>query len=571
MDVFIKIIFAYITSSAWAFSSFSQNDYPQTYFRSPIDFKISVPGNFGELRSTHFHAGIDFSGNGVEGKKIYAVADGYISRIRVSPTGYGNALYITHPNGYVSVYAHLQKFNKTIAAYVKKIQYDSLRFEQNLILDSFLFKINKGDVIGLMGNTGNSFGAHLHFEIRNQKSENPQNPLLFGFDVKDSLAPKIFSVAIFPLSDTSLINGKNEKLILKAIEKNGKFSIPDISPDLYGAIGFGIEAYDYMNGQKNKRGTYSVQLFLDNDLVYNHELKQISYSTSRNYYSFIDYEEKIKHNKYIQRSFIEPGNQNVIYKYAKNNGYLIFNDSKKHKLSYFVNDVAGNTAQINFSVNGKTPSKPIVLKKDSAYILMKFTKVNILETNDLKLIIDTGVLFDDVKFRYKKYPTEAGMYSAVHALHNGYVPLKDTIKISIKPEKLPAKLNNKAFIATYGKNKTFQYEGGKWEGEFITLETMHLGRFFIAIDTVKPEIKPLPNKPNESNKIKFKITDKLSDIDTFNGYVDGKWVLFEFDGKNDLIYYSFDEHITKGKKHKLELKVTDHCQNQAIFKTEFFY
>jgi hypothetical protein len=263
--------------------------YPKDYFRSPLDIPLFLAGNFGELRPNHFHAGIDIKTESVEGKNIYAAAEGYVSRIKIATNGYGKVIYITHPNGYVTTYAHLQRFSDKIEEYVKKQQYHKEKFEIELFPGKKQLPVEKGEVIALSGNTGGSGGPHLHFEIRDEKTEIAINPLLFGFDIKDDIKPVIKNIAIYPLNDSSYVNGVNKEKYIDLAGSEGKYRITGGPYTVSGEIGFSVEANDYLNGSSNKCGLFSVELLLDSNRIYYHEIEQIAFSESRYINSHVDY------------------------------------------------------------------------------------------------------------------------------------------------------------------------------------------------------------------------------------------------------------------------------------------
>ncbi|MBI2281845.1 MAG: M23 family metallopeptidase [Bacteroidetes bacterium] len=272
---------------------FSQTleQYPKDYFRSPLDIPLILSGNFGELRNNHFHSGLDIKTQGVEGLKVYAIADGFVSRVKISPIGYGKIIYITHPNGYTSAYAHLQQFKGELAKEIKRYQYANETFEMDYYPPDTLLKVKKGDIIALSGNSGSSGGPHLHFEIRETVSEYAVNPLLFGFDIKDDVKPVIKSIILFPLNDTSFVNDKKVSQEFTVTGTNGNYQLLTKLPiNVYGQIGVGINTFDQQSGASNQNGVYEVMLFEDNNLICKTELSSFSFDHTRALNSMIDYE-----------------------------------------------------------------------------------------------------------------------------------------------------------------------------------------------------------------------------------------------------------------------------------------
>ncbi|MGL5889408.1 MAG: M23 family metallopeptidase, partial [Bacteroidia bacterium] len=248
-----------------------QTNYPKNYFQTPIDAPLLLAGNFGELRPNHFHAGIDITTQGKEGIAIFAAAEGYVSRIRISPFGYGKALYITHPNGYTTVYGHLRNFNKDIGMYAERNQYEAELFEIDITVPPGALPVKKGEIIARSGNTGGSGGPHLHFEIRDTKTEDALNPLLFGLPVADKVAPTIVRVAIIPLDANARVNGKNQKKYIALKSLKGIFvpaTAADTLPRISGRIGFAVDAYDKESTPHGKNGVYGIRLSINGSDVY---------------------------------------------------------------------------------------------------------------------------------------------------------------------------------------------------------------------------------------------------------------------------------------------------------------
>ncbi len=565
--IFITILFTILY-----LSTFCQVDYPQNYFRSPFDIKLYMSGSFGELRSNHFHSGIDIRTQGVEGKKLFAIADGYISRINISAWGYGYALYITHSNGYISVYGHMQKYNDAIEKYVKEKQYERQEFAMNLYPNPDEFPLNKGDFIGLSGNSGYSFGPHLHFEIRN-KDDEPIDPLLFGFSILDNVKPKFKKLAIYPANDSCYVNKQNKKKIIDVSGSNGKYRISQIIK-VQGSIYFGIEAYDYLNFVGSQNAVNEVQLFVDDVLYYHHKLESFSFYNSRAINSLVDYKERITSSSRIQRAYIEPNNKLSIYKHSKNNGVVIFNDNNTHDVKYVIKDSHGNKSVLEFTVKSVLKEKNKEKIPLDYQMLMSYKNENIFMKDEIRIMIHKHCLFDNLYFTLDSKPIVRGIYSDIYIVHNEFTPLNRKITISIDGKKVPDSLKQKAIIMRKDfKGKRYS-EGGRWLNGFLTIKSKYFGKFYITTDETSPVIKAINIHKNARmgnlKTIEFKVIDNLSGIKEYNGFVDGEWILFKYEGKNNRIYYDFDDRIGKGK-HKLLFQVTDAVGNMAEFETDFYY
>ena len=555
---------------------FSQSKYPQDYFCSPLDIPLFISGNFAEIRSNHFHSGIDIKTQGVEGLNVYAIADGYVSRIKVESGGYGRALYITHPNGYISVYAHLKEFNSTIDAYIKKQQYDRKTFAIDHYPTKGTLSVLKGDIIALSGNSGRSFGAHLHFEIRDALTQFPLNVLLFNFSIKDNIKPIPTTLLIYPLESGSEVDNSDNKIFYNITGNDGSYNIENKTiPKVAGEIGFGLEAFDYLNGYNNQNGIYSVNLLIDNNMIYTHQLERFSFLESRYINSFVDYEERIKTGKKIFKTYIEPNNKLSIYKKCVNNGIYNFTDNDTHTVKIIIKDAYSNTSEINFKVKSTTPSSVNNNITDTNFVkVLYYNSANSFSQHDIKLYFPVGSFYDNINMTYAKTPEIPGSYSWVHHIHNIYTPVHKRYSIKIKPDNLPSNLYDKAIIAEVNGNNNFSSIGGEWKNGFVESTTREFGKYCVTVDTLAPTITPINIKDKAnmaySTGIDIKITDDLSGITSYNGYIDNNWVLFEYDAKNDLLTYNFDpDRIQRGKQHVLILFVSDKKNNLSNYKCEF--
>ncbi|NOR74853.1 MAG: peptidoglycan DD-metalloendopeptidase family protein, partial [Draconibacterium sp.] len=383
--------------------SYGQND----YYSSPVKIPILLSGNFAELRSNHFHSGIDIKTQGVTGFPIHSAADGFISRIVVSPTGYGNALYIRHPNGTTTVYGHLQSFRKDIAEYIKEKQYLRKSFKVDLQVSTKKFKVKKEEVIAKSGNSGSSGGPHLHFEIRDTKTEKPLNPLKYNFDIKDSIPPKILSLMITPISDDSYVIDDTRKRRFPIAFYDGKYHIKNNpAVPVFGEIGFAIETNDYLNGSWNKCGIYSLQLTVEDELYFSHQLDKFSFAESRYINSFIDYETYINLNRRFQKTWVESGNKLSTYNYVKDNGTFKAYENGIYKVQIKLKDTDGNSSVLEFRIE----SKPKIIERPEKIFVDKFyyNTNNQFNNNDIQLDIPNGALYKNIKFNYKTLPIAPG-------------------------------------------------------------------------------------------------------------------------------------------------------------------
>lgn len=565
-----------VTVLFMSLSGFGQNqaEFPINYFDAPLDIPLYLAGNFGEIRSNHFHAGIDLKTQQIEGLKVNAAAKGYVSRIKVSLYGYGKAIYIAHPNGYTTVYAHLKSFNEEIEKYIRQRQYNQKSFEVDVYPKPSELKIDRGEVIALSGNTGGSGGPHLHFEIRKTDNQVPVNPLLFNFDIKDNIHPIIKTVSIYPLNDTSLVNGKTEPLHIAVRGRNGKYHLPGpLNLTARGVIGFGVETIDKTNGSHNRCGAYSVSLIADSDTIYNHKMTAIPFALSRYINCHIDYEQTHKNKRRVQKSFIEPNNKLTIYNDVKINGKVFFSEYD-HELTYTVDDAYGNNSQIQFSVKVDT-SSPSVKKKHKGLEFLYYED-NIYESENAKIEIPAYSLYKNLYFQHKAEESRNGMYTAIHHIADLYTPLQDYIDVYLKTEDFPTGKGNKLYAVSLDENYEVMSPegGGLTSGSWFHFKTRSLGPYTVMIDEEKPGIVNLSGSDRKIGKnetIKFKIEDEGSGINTFNGYVDGEWILMEYDRKTNEFWLQADEEKISPGKHELKVIVTDKVGNRNSLKTSFTF
>ncbi|MCK5461672.1 MAG: M23 family metallopeptidase, partial [Bacteroidales bacterium] len=397
----------------------AQPIFRQDYFVPPINISMYLSGNFGELRSNHFHSGIDIKTQGVSGHRIFASAEGYISRIKVEAAGYGNTLYITHPAGYTTVYAHLDRFRQDIADHVRELQYKQEKHALNIYPEKGKWRVEKGEFIALSGSSGYSFGPHLHFEIRNAANQAPMNVLLFGFDIEDDVAPRLRSVYLYPMDKQSHVNGAGGKQRFHVEADSAVYILKDMQELMAnGRIGFGIEAFDYLNGAHNRCGVFSIMMLIDGELKYHWKMDQFKFSESRYINSYIDYEEKQINSRLVQKTYLEPNNRLGLYQYVEDEGICDFSEDREYQIRFILEDAQANSSELSFTVRGgQSYSIPPAFPIDGFIRKFSWDLPNEFRKEDVVLTIPKGSLYEDLDFTYRKSDAVPGSWSPVHHIH----------------------------------------------------------------------------------------------------------------------------------------------------------
>lgn len=560
-----------------AFSVSSQTLYPTDYFRSPVGFPILLAGNFGEIRPNHLHAGFDIKTGGKEGKDIYAIADGYVSRISIKTGGYGKALYINHPNGFTSVYAHLKSFSEPIAKATKNMQYSMESFVMDTLLPANLIQVKKGELIALSGNTGSSMGPHLHFEIRDTQSEDPINPYYFGYRVSDNVKPRITKVAIYPVGKNASVNGAFQpKIITAHLNSVGYYFASADSITVNGDIGFGIDCYDTETASPNHNGVFSIELQTFGERVFYSELEKFSFANSRYVNAYIDYAEKQKNRSKIQKCYLLKNNHLEIYKDTLNDGLIHFNDDANHWVKFIVKDFGGNTTELVLKV--KSTSKEIVNphKDTVGELFFNCLKPNVYKDDDLEISIPESCLYEDIHFKVKKTAPVKWTFSKLYHIQDNRVGAHKPYSLSIKADGIPEGKEDKAIIVSIDGNLKKYYVGGEYKDGWVSTTTKNFGNYAITTDTRAPNLRP-NFKIVDKNNVNFRgagsigiiVSDNLSGVQTYRATIDGKWVLCEYETKKKLLFYEFDENILPGK-HEFRIEVGDAKNNVAVWECGFW-
>jgi murein DD-endopeptidase MepM/ murein hydrolase activator NlpD len=544
----------------------------------PISGPLFLSGAFGEIRSDHFHSGVDFRTGGKGDAPVFSSEKGFVSRIKVSGSGFGKAIYIDHPNGYTTVYAHLNRYTPEIERFVKEQQYKQLSFEIDVYLKPNEIKVERGQMIAWSGNTGSSGGPHLHYEVRRTSNQMPINPSLTNLPINDIIKPSIRGVWIYNL-DSSL----STRIVARtevAFKNNGEYISTIDTIYVWGTIGLAVKAYDYINEGSIRCGINGITLMVNENTWFSFKIDGFMFSDTRYVNSHIDYEMRQSEGKRIHKLFRDPNMKLNIYNKVVNQGRITVAPDSVYIISISVEDSYGNVSRIKLILKGKKHKSDFSLPRYENEVNRianwSFLKENSYKSSDLSIDLPGDALYNDLEPTLNIIGKLKGAYSPVYQIHNRQTPLHKPIKISIRVDSIPDRNAEKLLLGTFTPKGEVVAAGGTYQQGWVTASVRNFGDYFIIIDTVPPSIKPI-NIANGKNmakerQIRLKVDDNLSGISNIFGTINSQWVLFEYDPKNNLIFYEFDgERLAQNKNHKLEVTLTDQMGNKTIYRCNFIW
>ena len=548
--------------SFWLFSILFVLNSQEYNLNSPIDLPLNLSGTFGEFRSSHFHYGLDVTTNKKPGYNVYSIDSGSVVRINVSTSGYGKALYINHPNGLTSVYAHLKEFSPKIQEYIKTQQYLNKSYSVQKFFNNGEMKVNKGDLIGYTGNTGGSSGPHLHFEIRDTKSQNPINPLSFNYKYDDSNRPIIKSLYLF--NEDDIFKKRNPK----------KYEIKKINDSLYIAdkivysnkIGIGIEVYDRQsNNNYNRNGVYEVKMFIDSVLNFSYKMDKINIDESVFRKIFYDYLLLKTKKKRIQKVYYPLNSKLNFLNHNVNTGIFKSSDKYEKDVLIEVSDWNNNKSYLNFKIEGITSN---IIEKSIGGIEVVPSQKYLIKKNNIEIGFKKNSFFNKVALNIEYQNDTLRIDEDIY-------PLRKSYNIKIYKQVEDSIIKRQSYIGLINKNGTVSYLKTNKKDNFFSTNSSFLGSYTLSRDSINPEVKPLNfslNKDISDQKtIRLRIYDKTSGIKSYNVFINNKWALFEHEPKSNLIFHNIDDGIIENGENKITIKVIDGVGNKTEFNSKVYW
>jgi murein DD-endopeptidase MepM/ murein hydrolase activator NlpD len=558
-------VFLLVYSGIASGQLFQPLSYPRSEFRSPLDIPISLAANFGELRANHYHMGLDIRTQHRENLPVFAAADGVVYRVKIEPFGFGQAIYIRHPSGYSSIYAHLNAFYPALAAYVKQKQYELQRWDISLDIPPGFFNVKKGELVAYSGNMGGSQGPHLHFEIRTWPDDSNLNPMLFGLPVADNTPPVFRSLSVY---DRSISFYEQTPVFIQVRGSSGRYNI--VRPVLVVNTpnpGFGISGFDTQTGSRNPNGIFQGIIYDNGVALSGFRMNQISYSETRGINAHIDYPTHERGGSYYQLLFRMPGYNHSIYKESRPAGYLNLTEGKLHEIRIELMDAYGNVSNLLFNLKYQAGTKTDTGTKTVVYQGKKFYPGNLdgYEANDAAFYLGNTSLYDSCHLDYQEIAGEGkDLVSSIHQFGNTLVPIADTMTVRIKLSKTA--IQKQRVLMQWMDKEDFEVKRPDWLGDWATAGFRSFGKFCLILDTVPPVIR-IPGVVENANlqrssRIAVVVEDNLKKIRSFRATLDGNWLLFTNDKARAFIYH-FDEHCKPGK-HELKIYAEDEAGNSSI-------
>lgn len=565
-------------SQALTAQLFPPTAYPQGYFRNPLNLPMSLSGNFGELRPNHYHMGLDLKTNARENQPVHAAADGYIARIKIEPAGFGRAIYINHPNGFTTLYAHLNDFNPALEHFLKQQQYQQETWKIDLEIPPGRFPVKKGGFLAYSGNTGGSQAPHLHFEIRRTSDDVNLNPLLFGFPLADNTNPRLLRMALYDRTK-SMYEQQARVFSVKLLTGNRYTAVPELITTGVPRISLAMGAIDTHTGSTNPNGIFESILFENEQAVVGFRMDNISYNDTRYLNAHIDYRTKAAGGPYLQQLFELPGFISSIYKHGTSDGVVDISDGQVHSFRIVVKDTYGNSAELTCKVqyngppvvpavgaamNGMQGQNPVATTNTPAGKMFYPLMLDGYESSDCEFYIGERCLYDSVHIRYSRSSASSPLaVSALHAIGASYIPLQDSFLVRMQSLRPLTEDEKQHTVMQWFAGSRKNVQKVEWQSNWASARFRDFGYYQLLIDNDPPQIVPKGfadgSNLSKASRIVFTIKDNFEKFKNVRTLLDGKWLRFTNDKGRNFIY-RFDEKCPAGQ-HELTITAEDEAGN----------
>jgi murein DD-endopeptidase MepM/ murein hydrolase activator NlpD len=569
----VKALKALVITVSCAFSASAQEADPQRYIY-PMDIPVQLSGNFMELRPNHFHSGLDFRTQGREGIPVKAVADGWVSRIKISPWGYGKAVYIDHPTGHTSVYGHLSELKGMVAGACLDAQYRARDFSIDVYPEKGSLPVKQGEVIALSGNTGGSAGPHLHFELRRSSNQHALDPQALGMQIKDSRPPEISGLRIYPLTDSSRVGPYPPKAVGFATQGgDGRYTLkPGLQPTAYGTVGLAINTFDRYDDSPNKCGVRRIELLVDSVPVFSTHLDHVDFDHNRYCNAHMDHALFKRSGMDYHRCYRLPNNKLRIYGREPAQGRIALEPGREHHVQFIVHDAAGNRTELAFLLRGATLQETLAWPEEPiSGSLLRYDTENVVTEEGMRLTLPPLALYDDTFIRYERRAAPAKALGPVHVVGDPETPMHLNCELRLDLPELPQRHRNKALVVSMDKAGKPKGVGGTYREGAVVVNVKSFGAYTTMLDTVPPVIANVDLRADMKGRSTFrvKISDDLSGIDKYRGTINGQWLLLEYEPKSNTLTHTFDKHTSEPGAKEFKLEVTDERGNKSEWSLGF--
>lgn len=533
--------------------------------RPPLDIPLTVAGNFMELRSDHFHSGVDLKTNGMEGLPVRAVAAGRVSRVKMSPWGYGIAVYIDHPGGLTTVYGHLQALVPALSTQVLEAQYKAKDYSVDLTPPSVDLQVAAGEMIGWSGNTGGSSGPHLHYEVRRTADQHAVDPEAFGLELSDSRGPIIRGLRLYAL-DSSARHSPYPG------EAKGFATEP--GPDGYrlrsgaevaavGPVGLAVHAVDHYDGSSNVCGVRRIDLDVDGRRLFSVHLDEVDFALQRYVNAHMDHALFRENDMHYHRCYRQPNDRSVLY---DGDGTFIPTPGQRHACTLTVLDANGNQAVLRFTLRGATTEEARTWPgRASGTNVFHWDRENVLVQPGIRFTLPVNALYDDEPITYSREEAPPRSLSPMHQVLSELVPLHVQAEVTLEALDLPVELRSKAVVMKRDRKGRTSCLGGRWSGGWVTARSKSFGAFFLRVDTVPPTLTAVDLRSDMRGReaFRFKVQDDLSGVENWTATLDGRWIMLVYDPKAKTLTHRFDRYSDGPGQRELVVEVADERGNRT--------